>query len=166
MGISRSKYHKKTVFSSYQHLGTIGSLLQSTVNMGNGSVPRKHAVHLLYHRAAKRPAMRTLHHGVGNIRNLELEHVEVHYVQWWVQILPMAAGSQGSTISCLALAEKVWQVFHGHNPHSQLCCSTHKCILLTNVVTFSGSKQAFQRYRIYCKKLWDNKEIKTKHKYP
>ncbi len=34
-------------------------------------------------------------------------------------------------ISCLALAEKIWQIIHGRNPHTQLCCSSHKCLLCT-----------------------------------
>ena len=39
-------------------------------------------------------------------------------------------------ISCLALAEKIWQIFHGRNPHTQLCCSSHKCMFLTNGAPF------------------------------
>ena len=39
-------------------------------------------------------------------------------------------------ISCLALAEKIWQIFHGCNPHTQLCCSSHKCMFLTNGAPF------------------------------
>lgn len=29
-----------------------------------------------------------------------------------------------SRISCLALPEKIWQIFNGRNPHTPLCCST------------------------------------------
>ena len=39
-------------------------------------------------------------------------------------------------ISCLALAEKIWQIFHGRNPHTQLCCSSHKCMFLTTGAAF------------------------------
>ena len=52
--------------------------------------------------------------------------------------------NSNSKISCLALAEKIWQIFHGRNPHTQLCCSSHKCMFLTNVAPFKkGNKQAF-----------------------
>ena len=38
--------------------------------------------------------------------------------------------------SYFPLAEKMWQIFHGCNPHNQLFCSSHKCKFLTNVVPF------------------------------
>lgn len=44
--------------------------------------------------------------------------------------------SSCSRISCLALAEKIWEIFHGHNPHTQLCYSSHKCMFITSVTPF------------------------------
>ena len=37
--------------------------------------------------------------------------------------------------SCLALLVKVCQIFHGYSPHPELCCSSHKCMFLTNVAS-------------------------------
>ena len=34
------------------------------------------------------------------------------------------------------MAEKIWQIFHGHHPHTQRCCSSHKCMFLTNQAPF------------------------------
>lgn len=48
-----------------------------------------------------------------------------------------------SKICCLALAEKIWEVFHGHKPHTQLCCLTHKCIFLTNGLPFKRKQTGF-----------------------
>ena len=39
-------------------------------------------------------------------------------------------------IGCLGLAEKIWHIFQGRNPHTQLCCSSHKCLFLTNGAPF------------------------------
>ena len=54
---------------------------------------------------------------------------------WGYQKLKTRVNSN-SKISCLALAEKIWQFFHWHNPHTQLCFSSHKCMFLTNVAPF------------------------------
>lgn len=68
-----------------------------------------------------------------------------------------------SRANCLALAE-IWQVFRGCNPHIQLCFSSHKCVLLTNVTSF---KQAFQQYKIYCQEATNSwtKEYLTKYTF-
>ena len=66
---------------------------------------------------------------------------------WGYQKLKTSVNSN-SKITCLAMAEKIWQIFHGRNPHTHRCCSSHKCMFLTNGAT----KQAFQRYNIYCPK--------------
>lgn len=41
------------------------------------------------------------------------------------------------------ILEKIWQVFHGHSPHSQLCCSTCKFILLIFVALCKGKLTGF-----------------------
>lgn len=44
-----------------------------------------------------------------------------------------------------------------------LCCSTHKCIFLTNVTPFKGNKQAFQQAKIY----WRGASLQlTQHQIP
>ena len=63
-------------------------------------------------------------------------------------------------ISCLASAEKIWQIFHGRNPHTQLCCSSHKCMFLTNVAPFKREINRLSNgIRFIAKKLRYNKEI-------
>ena len=63
-------------------------------------------------------------------------------------------------ISCLALAEKIWQIFHGCNPHTQLCCSSHKCMFLTNVAPFKREINRLSNgIRLIAKKHCYNKEI-------
>ena len=62
--------------------------------------------------------------------------------------------------SCLALAEKIWQIFHGRNPHTQLCCSSHKCMFLTNVAPFKREINRLSNgIRFIAKKHFYNKEI-------
>lgn len=51
----------------------------------------------------------------------------------------------------MALAKKTWQDFHGHNPQIQLCCSTYKCIFLTNVAPFE--LKAFQQHKTNCQEI-------------
>ena len=54
---------------------------------------------------------------------------------WGYQKLKTRVNSN-SKITCLAMAEKIWQIFHGRNPHTQRCCSSHKCMFLTNGAPF------------------------------
>ena len=54
---------------------------------------------------------------------------------WGYQKLKTSVNSN-SKITCLAMAEKIWQIFHGRNPHTQRCCSSHKCMFLTNGAPF------------------------------
>ena len=54
---------------------------------------------------------------------------------WGYQKLKTGVDSN-SKITCLAMAEKIWQIFHGRNPHTQRCCSSHKCMFLTNGAPF------------------------------
>ena len=50
---------------------------------------------------------------------------------WGYQKLKTSVNSN-SKITCLAMAEKIWQIFHGRNPHTQCCCSSHKYMFLKN----------------------------------
>ena len=71
-----------------------------------------------------------------------------------------------SGTNCFALAEKLWQVFNGRSPHTQLCCSSHKCILLTNVAPFkkeinwlSGGIRFIAKKLCYDKVIIDETQI-------
>ena len=44
--------------------------------------------------------------------------------------------NSNSKITCLAMAENIWQIFHGRNPHTQHFCSSQKCMFLTNRAPF------------------------------
>ena len=65
-------------------------------------------------------------------------------------------------ISCLA--EQIWQFFHGHNPHTPLCHSSHKCMFLTNVAPFKMEINKLSSWiRFIAKKHCYNKEIIYQH---
>lgn len=52
-----------------------------------------------------------------------------------------------SRMSCLAPEHKIWEIFHGYNPHTQFCCSTHECLERSEKV----EKHYLPfRYKIYC----------------
>ena len=54
--------------------------------------------------------------------------------------LPIHQTRVNSRINCLA--EKNWQFFLRCNPHTQLCCSSHKCMFLTDGAPFKkGNKK-------------------------
>ena len=68
--------------------------------------------------------------------------------------------NSNSKISCLALAEKFYQIFHGCNPHTHLCCSSHKCMFLTNVAPFKMEiNRLSNSIRFIAMKHCYNKEI-------
>ena len=60
---------------------------------------------------------------------------------WAYQKLKTSVNSN-SKITCLAMAEKIWLIFHGRNPHTQRCCSSHKCRFLTNGAPFEREVNA------------------------
>ena len=50
---------------------------------------------------------------------------------WAYQKLKTSVNSNSKT-TCLTMAEKLWQILHGRNPHNQRCCSSHKYMFLKN----------------------------------
>src|SRR4029434_2546274 len=53
-----------------------------------------------------------------------------------------------------------WQILLGRYPHKQLCCSSHKCMFLTNVAPFKREiNKLSNRIRFIAKKHCYNKEI-------
>ena len=73
---------------------------------------------------------------IGNLTIYSLVTIPHLIVSTWRHQKLKTRVNSNSKISCLALTEKIWQIFHGHNPHTQLCCSSHKCMFLTNVAPF------------------------------
>ena len=68
--------------------------------------------------------------------------------------------NSNSKISRLALAQKIWHIFHGRNLHTQLCCSSHKCMFLTNVAPFKREiNRLSNSIRFIAKKHSYNKEM-------
>lgn len=49
-------------------------------------------------------------------------------------------------ISCSALAEKIWPIFHEPNPHTPLFCSSQKCMSLVNVAPFIERDRLFKKH--------------------
>ena len=63
-------------------------------------------------------------------------------------------------ISCLALAENIWHIFHGRNPHTQLCCSSFKCMFPTNGAPFERELYRLSNgIRFIAKKHWYHRGI-------
>lgn len=63
-------------------------------------------------------------------------------------------------MSCLAPEHKIWEIFHGYNPDTQLRCSTHECLERSEKV----EKHYLPfRYKIYChcynKEINDQKQM-------
>ena len=51
-------------------------------------------------------------------------------------------------------------IFHGRNPHTQLCCSSHTCMFFTNVAPFKREiNRLSKRIRFIAKQHCYNKEI-------
>ena len=50
---------------------------------------------------------------------------------------------QESAAELSCLAEKIWQNIHVCNPNTQLCCSSFKCMFLTNVAPFKREINRF-----------------------
>ena len=60
---------------------------------------------------------------------------------------------------CLALAEKIWKIFHGHKPHARLCRSVHKCVFPTNVAPIKRRNRFPNSIKCIAKKHCHNKEV-------
>src|SRR4029434_7703705 len=55
---------------------------------------------------------------------------------------------------------QIWQILLGHYPHKQLCCSSHKCMFLTNVAPFKREMNRLSNgIKCIAKKHCYNKEI-------
>jgi hypothetical protein len=58
------------------------------------------------------------------------------------------------------MAEKIWQIFHGRNQHTQLCCSSQKRTFLTNGAPFERELYRLSSgIRSIAKKPCDDREI-------
>src|SRR4029434_1903309 len=59
-----------------------------------------------------------------------------------------------------SIGREFWQILLGRHPHKQLCCSSHKCMFLTNVAPFKREINRLSN-SIICiaKKHCHNKEI-------
>lgn len=62
--------------------------------------------------------------------------------------------TSNSKLSFWATAEKIWQVFNGHSPHTKL-----GCFPLEMQHYLRRNKQAFQSYKNNCQEGFYNKEI-------
>lgn len=50
-------------------------------------------------------------------------------------------------VSVVVLKERPDLFFHGRNPQTQLCCSTHKCVFLTDAAPFKAKQTGFPMVR-------------------
>ena len=81
-------------------------------------------------------------------------------MSWFFKLQLSNPPNTKRVISCLALAEKIWQIFHGRNPHTQLCCSSHKCMFLTNGAPFERELYRLSNgIRCIAKKHCNHREI-------
>ena len=79
------------------------------------------------------------------------------YQTWGYQKLKTSVNTN-SKITCLA--EKFGQIFHGRNPHTQCCCSSHKCMFLTNGAPLERElKRLSNGIRFIAKKYCYHREI-------
>ena len=78
---------------------------------------------------------------------------------WGYQKLKTRVNSN-SKITCLAMAEKIWHIFHGRNPHTQRCCSSHNCMFLTYGAPFERElKRLSNSIRFFARKHRYHREI-------
>ena len=78
---------------------------------------------------------------------------------WGYKKLKTSVNSNSKT-TCLTMAEKLWQILHGRNPHNQRCCSSHKCIFLTNGAQFERELKTLSNgIRFIAKKHCYHREI-------
>lgn len=65
-------------------------------------------------------------------------------------------------ISCLALAEKIKQIFYGPDLHTQLGCSSDKYMFLTKVAPFKSEiNRQSNSTRFTTKKHWYSKKKRS-----